>query len=334
MFQIVDMHCDTISAIAGSRAEGKSCCLRQNTLHVDLNRMKEKGYLVQNFALFVDRERVLKQYPVSAENPEPLWNEVCCLYDIYREELALNQDLIAPAQSYEEIVHNQSMGKMSAVLTVEEGGVCSGSLDRLEELYRMGVRMLTLTWNYPNELGCSASEAENRSLLRNTDQGTGLTEKGREFVARMNELGMIIDVSHLSDEGFRDVCKLSRAPFVASHSNARAICRHRRNLTDEMIRKLADRGGCMGLNFYQSFLKGDFGGGMEDLICHARHIVKVGGEQVLGLGTDFDGMDTNPSLEGVQCMDRVWDALHRAGFREALLDKIFYENVLRVYREC
>jgi len=351
MLQVVDMHCDTISTIAHMRKKGENCNLRENTLHLDLNRMRESGYLLQNFALFVDRASLREAAPEPLSEPrsefsselrpelrsefpvefqsELLWNEVCRLYGLYREELSRNTDLIAPAESFEAIQQNRAAGKMSAFLTVEEGGVCGGSLDRLEELYRMGVRMLTLTWNYANELGCSASEAERRFTLTGNQDGTGLTERGREFVVRMNELGMIVDVSHLSDEGFRDVCRISKVPFVASHSNARAICGHRRNLTDEMIRELADKGGCMGVNFYWHFL-----GGMEDLVRHAKHIVKIGGEQVLGLGTDFDGIDTNPELEGVQCMGRVWDALHKEGFHESLLDKIFYENVLRVYREC
>ena len=166
----------------------------------------------------------------------------------------------------------------------------------------------------------------------------GLTEKGREFVAEMERLGMIPDVSHLSDAGFYDVLEVTRKPFVASHSNARSVCRCTRNLSDEMIRRLAERGGCMGLNFCADFLREvpvgeENPGTIGDIVRHARHIVSVGGMEVLGLGSDFDGIDTHAELPGVQAMDRLWDALHKAGFRESDIDKIFYENVLRVYRD-
>ena len=167
----------------------------------------------------------------------------------------------------------------------------------------------------------------------------GLTDLGRELVREMEQLGMIIDVSHLSDRGFYEVLELTTKPFVASHSNARGLCPHPRNMTDEMIRRLGERGGCMGLNFYQEFLRtGDsesegIQGGLEALVRHAKHIIHVGGGDVLGLGSDFDGIDTNPDIPDVTAMERIWERLHRAGFSQGQLDKIFHENVLRVYRE-
>ena len=166
-----------------------------------------------------------------------------------------------------------------------------------------------------------------------------MTALGRELVREMEQLGMIIDVSHLSDRGFYDVLEITGKPFVASHSNARSLCPHPRNMTDEMIRRLGERGGCMGLNFYQEFLRtGDselegIQGGVEDLVRHAKYIVNIGGEEVLGFGSDFDGIDTNPDIPDVTAMERIWERLHSAGFSQGQLDKIFHENVLRVYRE-
>jgi len=133
------------------------------------------------------------------------------------------------------------------------------------------------------------------------------------------------------------VLECTHKPFVASHSNARSICRHVRNLTDDMIRKLAERGGCMGLNYYADFLtEGTNGGygGIEAMVQHAKHITDIGGMEVLGLGSDFDGIDTNRELPGVQGMELLWNALHKGGFTQGELDKIFYQNVLRVYRDC
>lgn len=312
--KIIDMHCDTISELLKKKRSGTPESLRHNTGHVDLVRMQKSGYLLQNFALFVNMG--------TCENP---WKEVCKLHQLYEEEVCKNSDLIAPVYCYQDIAKNEASGKMSAMLTVEEGGVCGGEIEKLHELYAMGVRMLTLTWNYPNELGYPNKQAG------------GLTEVGRAFVAEMERIGMIVDVSHLSDAGFYDVLSVAKKPFVASHSNAREICTSARNLTDDMIRRLAKAGGCMGLNFYAPFLRtvsaGEkYCGIIGDVVRHARHIVNVGGIEVLGIGSDFDGIDTHGELTGAQSMELLWDALHKSGFTQAQLDKIFCGNVLRVYR--
>lgn len=347
--KIIDMHCDTISELTDHGGE-----LRKNSGQLDLKRMQESGYLVQNFALFVDigkcapwadREQTslsrrnrsgaepgLMAQPREVGTPTP-WERVCALYEVYQKELGKNTDGIATVRCYDDILKNEACGKLSALLTVEEGAVCGGSLARLRELYDMGVRMLTLTWNYPNELGWPAT-------CRSLGQSRGdcsLTETGRKFVIEMERLGMIPDVSHLSDAGFDAVWECTKKPFVASHSNARAVCSSFRNLTDDRIRKLAERGGCMGLNYYDKFL---VDGGSKDpkvlweaLIRQARHITDVGGMEVLGLGSDFDGIPTNPVLPGVEAMPLLWDKLKTAGFTESQLDGIFWGNVMRVYRE-
>lgn len=326
--KIADMHCDTISGLLKKKRAGQQISLRRNDLHVDLERMGESGYLLQNFALFVNLQK--------CNDP---WDEVCELHSLYREELQKNEDVIAPALRYEDIAANEASGKMSAMLTVEEGAVCKGEIEKIRKLYEMGVRMLTLSWNYPNELGYPNVDRTQENVdVFVPNKGGGLTEKGREFVAEMERLGMIVDVSHLSDAGFYDVLESTHKPFVASHSNARRVCRHVRNLSDDMIRRLAERGGCMGLNFYADFLKepiaGEYNpGAIEDVVRHARHITNLGGVEVLGLGSDFDGIDTNEGLPGVQSMGLLWDALHKAGYCESELDKIFCGNVLRVYRE-
>jgi membrane dipeptidase len=313
--KIVDMHCDTISKIYEERQNGKQSLLRENSGHLDLVRMKKSGYLLQNFALFVDIK--------SCDDP---WEQVMALYKVYCTEMEQNKDLIAPVLKYEDIVNNEKYGKMSALLTVEEGAVCSGDIQKLEKLYELGVRMLTITWNYPNELGYPGVE-----------NGAGLTKKGIEFVSCMEEMGMIPDVSHLSDKGFMDVCNCTRKPFVASHSNARAVCNHSRNLTDEMIRMLADRGGVMGLNFCSDFVKepekNKQTADLKAFAAQARHITNVGGVEVLGLGSDFDGIDTNEAIPGAQSMDKLMHALKAEGFTETELEKIFFGNVLRLYKD-
>lgn len=335
--KIVDMHCDTISELA-DRGEK----LWENSGQLDLKRMRQSGYLLQNFALFVD---------IGKSKPRERLQE---LYKVYCNEMLKNEDWISPVYCYDDILRNEAAGKMSALLTVEEGAVCEGRLLRLRELYAMGVRMLTLTWNYLNELGRPATCRKpgigrigiplmgGYGFLQtgdpaSLDKDKGLTEIGREFVEEMERLGMIPDVSHLSDEGFYDVLANTEKPFVASHSNARSICSSQRNLTDDMIRKLAERGGCIGLNFYDKFLI-DGGSNSKELLLeatirHTRHIVNVGGVGVLGLGSDFDGIPVNAALPGAEAMPVLWDALKKTGFSENELDGIFWKNVLRVYRE-
>lgn len=357
--KVIDMHCDTISGLWELNQKGKPEGLRQNNRHIDLMRMKESHYLVQNFALFVMLEGV-----------DAPWEHVCSLQRHYQEELVRNGDILAPVLRFSDIAANEAAGKLSAMLTVEEGGVCGGELDKLCRLYEMGVRMLTLTWNFDNEIGHPNYDTGLKPGMRkameewkNTAPDTpqweqkrkeaqliydsyihtpnvtgGLTGRGREFVAKMEELGMIPDVSHLSDAGFYDVLEVTKKPFVASHSNARAVCPCVRNMTDDMIRRLSERGGVMGLNFCADFLEekplGEKNGGtMAAVVRHAKHIVSVGGIEVLGLGSDFDGIETNEELPGAQSMGALWDALSRAGFSEDQLDKIFYKNVLRVYRD-
>lgn len=323
--RVIDMHCDTVGGLFELKSHGQSGTLRENELHIDLLRMKGSRYLLQNFALFVQLNK----------DGDP-WERVCSLHELYEQELQQNSDLIMPVYQFTDIAENERAGKMSALLTVEEGAVCKGELEKLRELYRWGVRMMTLTWNFPNELGWPNFSRGQSHYIPNTIQG--LTERGREFVAEMEKLGMIPDVSHLSDAGFYDVLAVTKKPFVASHSNARAVCPWVRNMTDDMIRKLAERGGVMGLNFCADFLEevpeGQKNPGtIAAVVRHAKHIADVGGISVLGLGSDFDGIDTHEELPGAQSMERLWDALKKGGFTEEQLDWIFWKNVLRVYEE-
>lgn len=196
--------------------------------------------------------------------------------------------------------------------------------------------MMTLTWNFPNALGYPSLNAERYDpYTPNTSEG--LTEKGIEFVQEMERLGMIVDVSHLSDAGFYDVLHYTQKPFVASHSNAREVCRHVRNLTDDMIRKLSERGGVTGLNFCMDFLrepseKGSYAA-LADIVNHARHIADVGGVECVGLGSDFDGIPCNAEISGADQMPRLADAFQKKGFHESEIDRILYGNVFRLYQE-
>ena len=320
MPNVVDMHCDTVSALWQSRRAGTPLSLRENELDVDLVKMRRGGYLVQNFAMFV----------LLGREDDPLVN-VLELIDEYSRQLAANGDWIAPVYSYADIEKNARAGKLSALMTVEEGGVCKGNAQVLRCLYRLGVRMMTLTWNFENELGYPHTIVTREDY--DPARRYGLKPAGIEFVREMDRLGMIVDVSHLSDGGFWDVASHCEGPFVASHSNARAVCAHSRNLTDEQIRALADKGGVMGLNFCDAFLSDDGPGTVDGMLRHIRHIRNVGGIGVIGLGSDFDGIDVKPEIRNASLMPLLAQGMERGGFTAGEIEAVFSENVLRVYRE-
>lgn len=320
MCHAVDMHCDTISGLWRARQEGKPLGLRESSMCVDLKKMREGGYLLQNFAMFVYLGR----------EADPLVN-VLELIDEYYRQLEENRDLIAPVCTYADIEKNRAAGRLSALLTIEEGGVLKGNISVLRNLYRLGVRMLTLTWNFENEIGYPNTIVKSPDYDPN--KSYGLKPQGIEIVREMNRLGMIVDVSHLGDDGFWDVVKYSDSPFVASHSDARAVCNHTRNMTDDMIRALADRGGVMGINFCDSFLNTHGPGTIEDMVRHMKHIKNVGGIGCIGLGTDFDGIDNEPEVKDAAHMPLLVRGMEKAGFTGAEIDAVFSGNVLRLYRE-
>lgn len=318
--KVVDMHCDTIGELWKAEKAGKTMSLRSNGLHIDLEKMQKGDYLLQNFAMFVFLGR----------EPDPLVN-VLEMIDVYRRAMAENSDLIAPVLRYEDIEKNAAAGKMSGILTIEEGGVLKGSTYVLRNLYELGVRMLTLTWNFENEIGYPNTIVKREDY--DSSKKYGLKAAGIEIVREMNELGMIVDVSHLGDDGFWDVVKYSKAPFVASHSNARSLCGHTRNLTDDMIRALADKGGVTGINFCGDFLNENGKSRVEDMVRHMKHIKNVGGIGVLGLGTDYDGIDGDLELYNCSTMQRLAEEMEHQGFTHKEVEQVFSGNVLNLYKE-
>ena len=317
--KFIDMHCDTISSIYLDRMGGEVKKLRENNGHVDLARLKKGGCLAQNFALFT----ILKEDP----DPYGFARGACRLF---KEELAENDDMIRQAVTVEEILRNDRDGRMSGVLTIEEGGICNGSTDVLRDFYREGVRMMTLTWNYENDLAYP-NKVDMNTGISMPETEHGLKKKGIEFVELMEEIGMAVDVSHLGDAGFWDVAEIMKKPFAASHSNARAIAGHTRNLTDEMIRTMAERGGVMGINYCPVFLDDREDGGTSAMVRHIKHIRNVGGIECIGLGSDFDGISGTLEIDSPSAVHLLEEALYRNGFTQTEVEKIFYRNVLRFY---
>ena len=327
----IDMHCDTLSELM----KVKNGNLQENTLCVDIKRLKQIKTAAQFFACYVN----MGDFTGGESVWDRAYERVLSMTDYARKSVGKDFSL---AYTAEDIFSAVGKGKVSGILTVEEGGVLNGKPERLEELYGRGVRLITLTWNYRNCIGSPNSREP--EVMRQ-----GLTRFGLETVERMNDLGMIVDVSHLSDGGFRDCVRRSKKSVIACHSNARALCPHPRNLTDEMLHALGENGGAAGVNFYGAFLRQTGGGGsqkdgkevlpagIKDIVRHIRYMTDRAGEDAVALGTDFDGFDRKAlpaGIEGVQDMDLLWDEMKRAGFTERQIEKTAYGNVMRILHEC
>jgi len=311
----IDLHCDTIYRIY---KEDKYINLYSNDFHVDLKKLVKSNTLGQFFALFIDMD----EDTIKTKNH---FQQCLAMLDKFYEEIEKNSDIIAVAKNYKEMNENEKQNKISAFLTIEEGGVIGDNLYNLRNLYRLGVRLITLTWNYPNYIGYPNYKK------KYTDKG--LTNFGKDFIKEMNNLGMIIDVSHLSDGGFYDVANISKQPFVASHSNARSIKKHSRNLTDDMIKILANKGGILGINFCSAFLGNGKMSRIDDIIKHIKHIRNIAGIDILALGSDFDGIGDNLEVKNAGETDKIIDSLNKNGFTSNDIEKIFYKNATRVIRE-
>lgn len=318
-YPYVDMHCDTLLR---SMLKGSSSLYDGEGMQ-SIKKMREAGQMCQFFAVFFPPRDMPAQDGFQLPEDEVLWR---MLTDNLTKEVEAHSDIIAMARSAEEIRDNFTAGKMSAVLSIEDGRMVNGDMERLISLKEQGVCAISLTWNFPNCFG--ALNSKDRTVMN-----TGLTPFGKEAVGVMNDLGILVDVSHLSDGGFWDVVKLTRKPFVATHSNCRALCPHTRNLTDEMIRALSEKGGVSGINFGPEFLNADTAckdSRVEELVAHVLHFIKVGGEDCVGLGTDFDGIGGSFEIGHPTEMDKLFAALSQKGLTERQLDKLGSGNVLRV----
>ena len=311
-FPVFDFHCDTALALLGEDLK-QAGSLRKNSGHIDLERAKNLGGYAQCFACFTT--------PMMEE-----WNKVSPIVVFERElagilrEVEKNRDLISLVYSPEEIEENQKNGKMSAILTLEGTAGFGYDPELLEDLYRIGFRISTLGWNEKNPLTGSHLT------------GGGLTDQGREYVKAAQKLGMLIDVSHISDEGFWDIMKITGAPVIASHSNSRHICANSRNLTDDMFRAICETGGVAGYNFCAGFTGED---ACIDTVCdHIFHWLELDptGKHI-ALGGDLDGVEDLPrDFEGVQSYPALARRLMERGLDEKTVMDIYWNNAIGVMK--
>jgi len=270
----IDMHCDTLSI---GLAQHKETITNLEGTMVDVDRLAKVGTGAQFFAMFIPQRNVPKWYGMEEMPEHEVLLDMMC--DIFRKTIKENENRMAFAQDYEKLQENLRNGKLSAFLTMENAYAVRGKMENLKKFHNMGVGLMTLTWNDPNCFG--QNHSADPALMQ-----TGLTDFGKEAIPYMNDLGIIVDVSHLSDGGFYDVAELSKKPFVASHSNCRELSPSTRNLTDDMIRILANKGGVSGINFEPTFLNMDQNDIHSRVSCmcdHVEHFLKVGGEECVAL---------------------------------------------------
>ena len=309
-FPVFDFHCDTALAMLGDD-RNQAGSLRKNSGHIDLERAGKLGGYAQCFACFTtDLPEILKGI-----SPIVLFERE--LATIQRE-MDKNSDLISIVYSTEEIEENRAAGKMSAILTLEGTAGIDYNPALLEDLWAIGFRVSSLGWN------------ERNPLTGSNVTGGGLTELGREYVKEAQRLGMRVDVSHISDEGFWDIMKITNAPILATHSNSRAVYHHSRNITDDMFRAIRETGGVAGYNTCREFT-----GEPSDLdtICdHILHFMELDPDgKHIALGGDLDGVDAMPDgFEGVQSYPALARKLLDRGLTEENVMDIFWNNAIRV----
>ncbi|OPZ94646.1 MAG: Membrane dipeptidase (Peptidase family M19) [Firmicutes bacterium ADurb.Bin419] len=307
---IFDAHCDTITKIMELNSS-----LYTNNCHIDLVRLRKAGSFVQTFAAFID----------------PMYSQAYAMkramqiIDRFYRELETYKDDITLCCNYEDIEKAFSDGKIAAVLSIEGGEALQGDLGALRNFYRLGVRSICLTWNYRNEIADGVKDGET---------GGGLTPFGRDLIKEMNNLGMLVDLSHISEKGFWDVIETTTKPIIVSHSNARVICSHPRNLYDDQIKAVAKNGGVVGVNFYPDFLNNTGKASMTDILKHIEHIISVAGPDHIGLGADFDGIEKTPDgIDGVEGVVAVFEEMRKLNYSEEIIEKFAGGNFLRMVRD-
>lgn len=298
---ICDLHCDLPYKVYDGRE------IHSNEGHFSEEMLKDEHTYVQVFANFVNA----KKYPVSFDYINSMIIKFKNLL-----ETTTNIGLVT---DYATLKSNIENGKNSAILSIEGGEALDGKLENIEYFYSLGIRFLTLTWNYPNLLGesCKTGDAP-------------LTDFGKAVLKEMNRVKMFADVSHLCEKGFWDVVELSSIPFVATHSNSKKLCGHERNLTDEQFLAVKKAGGLVGINLCPYFLeeKGE-DADITSIVRHIEHFLSLGGEDILSLGGDLDGVSYLPKgINGISDIDIIATELKKLNYPDNLIKKIMGENTV------
>ncbi len=299
----VDLHCDTLTKSFDEELNLKDGCLQ-----INLDKLKKSGCAAQCFAIFTHGEGADSRFLNYAEYFKD------CMRRYGRQTEFI--------KNYSHLKYCLDGGGTGVILTVENLGFISSS-DEIDGLYNLGVRMASLVWNCENTLAYPNSIKER--------EGRGLKPFGREVLERLDERGIIVDISHLSDGGAEEILQGRKIPLVASHSNCAAVCNHPRNLTDGLIKKIAGCGGVVGVNFCKKFLGG--GDAFERVLDNINYLINAGGEDIIAFGSDFDGIPECEKIEGCEKMPYLLNFLESRGVRGATLEKLAYKNFARVFKE-
>lgn len=300
--QYFDLHCDTIT-----ECFKKKCGLHKNKLHISVPDAKNLDAWVQFFAVWI-------QDNMRGQQAWQYFLDVC---DVFKKETQEN-DLAVCGSTADLEAAMSTKEKRAAILSIEGSAALGGNIDNLKTAYEKGVRMITLTWNGVCEAGGGCAD------------GAGLTPYGFELINHMQKFGIVIDVSHLSDRGFKDVVSKTDAPFVASHSNSRAVCDNPRNLTDEQFREIVARGGIVGLNFFPQFLGSK---SVNSMLWHIDRFLKLGGEKAIAIGSDFDGAAMPREIGGIKDIPILFDIIQKE-FGETLANCIFFNNAYDFFKSA
>lgn len=311
---VCDGHCDTLGDVLAGR---RSLVERSDQGHIDLPRLRAGGVTAQIFACFVP----VHEYRRGAAR------HALQRLDAFHRTLQEHPDQLMLATAAADIRRAKIEGKIAGILGLEGAEALEGSLEVLRCFYRLGVRNLGLTWNFRNEVADGVGEGHRAS---------GLTPFGIQVIEECNRLGILIDVSHLAPAGLEDVLKVSQQPIIASHSNARALCDHRRNLTDEQVRAIAERGGLVGATFVPAFLTTPAReASIEHVLDHIDHLLQVAGPDHVMIGSDFDGLGARPptGLEDVTRYPALTTGMLARGHDEDTVRKVLGLNFLRVFEQ-
>ena len=317
---VVDTHSDTLGQLLPQRGQPpRKLSERSPTGKIDLPKLVEGGVTCQAFGMYTG---------TGPDNPVALRTAVMMVDAFYRS-VEESKDIFVQVRNCDDIVKAKNEGKIGGMLTIEGAEPLMGELGILRVFHTLGVRILSFTWNWRTEFADGLSAART---------GGKLTQKGIDAVEEMRRLGIVLDVSHITDACFWDIVENTKVPFIASHSNCRTLANVPRNLTDDMIRALASKGGVMGMNYLGGFcvprekINTGYKPTVEDLVDHIDYINKLVGPEYVGLGSDFDGGGGMVGLEDTSLVPNITRLLVKRGYSDEDVLKILGGNHMRVFK--
>ena len=303
---IVDGHCDTIQV-----ALDRNMDLEEGSLSFNLKQAMQKAPILQMTAAYISPKY------------EKSFQRACDIINHFERQIKKYPEELLQVKTKEDILTVEQEKKIGCLLTIENGRAIEDKLENIEYFYKKGVKVMSITWNEDNLLGCGAL----------TKQDNGLTEYGKQYVQKLNEKKMIVDVSHSSEKTFWDTIKINERPSIATHSCCYSLCQHPRNLKDEQIKQIARNNGIVGICYCTNFLSETGIAGTKEIAEHIAHIANLVGVDCVGLGSDFDGLDENEiptDLKNIGQIENLIQELKKIGFHEDEMEKIMGKNWVRV----